>query len=203
MKKIILTVSFVFLFSSMALAGSNTFEGYPVVNVKVNDQLVQSDVPGVLLKGTTMVPLRVVSETLGAEISWDSETKTANIKKEDPYLKLMKAAEKIHNQVIAHNATEVYFAFNGWRPYLHISITFKGAGDEADFENLGVVFAMVVGSPAEQLLIDVYEAGEVIGIIHAERESVELAVNDKISVEDFYSSLSVSGTKLTNMIYSE
>ncbi|GIO32507.1 MULTISPECIES: copper amine oxidase N-terminal domain-containing protein [Paenibacillus] len=45
----------------------------------VNQQTVALDVPAQNLKGTTMVPVRFVSETLGAEVLWNQQTQTVNI----------------------------------------------------------------------------------------------------------------------------
>lgn len=38
------------------------------------------DVPPQIINGSTMVPLRFVSDSLGCEISWDQASKTAEIK---------------------------------------------------------------------------------------------------------------------------
>ena len=54
-----------------------TFEGYPIVQVEVDGGIVEGDVPAVNLEGRTMVPLRFVSEELGAEVDWDGERETA------------------------------------------------------------------------------------------------------------------------------
>jgi len=45
----------------------------------VNQQKVALDVPAQNLKGTTMVPVRFVSETLGAQVLWNQKTQTVNI----------------------------------------------------------------------------------------------------------------------------
>ncbi|MEC0368465.1 copper amine oxidase N-terminal domain-containing protein [Paenibacillus chibensis] len=45
----------------------------------VNDQRIALDVPAQNLKGTTMVPVRFVSETLGAEVNWNQGTQTVSI----------------------------------------------------------------------------------------------------------------------------
>jgi S1-C subfamily serine protease len=47
------------------------------VNVAVNDKLIEVD--NFLYEGTTYIPLRAVSEALGADVGWDDITKTANI----------------------------------------------------------------------------------------------------------------------------
>ena len=40
---------------------------------EVNGSLVQLDAPPTIINGRTMVPLRFVSETFGAEIGWDGK----------------------------------------------------------------------------------------------------------------------------------
>lgn len=40
---------------------------------------VDGDVPAQIINGRTMVPLRVIAESIGAQVGWDAETKTVNI----------------------------------------------------------------------------------------------------------------------------
>ena len=49
-------------------------------SAEVNGSNVSLAVPAKIVNGSTMVPLRFVSESLGAEVSWDGETKTVSIK---------------------------------------------------------------------------------------------------------------------------
>lgn len=44
-----------------------------------NGDLVQLSQPAQIINGHTMVPLRFISESLGAEVAWDSSSKTINI----------------------------------------------------------------------------------------------------------------------------
>ncbi|MHB1001075.1 MAG: copper amine oxidase N-terminal domain-containing protein [Armatimonadota bacterium] len=46
---------------------------------KVNGQTIKLDVPALIISGTTMVPLRFVGETLGADVKWDGATRTVAI----------------------------------------------------------------------------------------------------------------------------
>lgn len=55
------------------------FEGFPIVRVVVNGVAVQGDVPAINFRGRTMVPVRFVSEALGATVGWDAATWTASI----------------------------------------------------------------------------------------------------------------------------
>ena len=54
----------------------------------VDGALVSLDVPPQIIKGRTLVPIRFVSENLGAEVGWESNTKTVTITMDSiPYLK--------------------------------------------------------------------------------------------------------------------
>ena len=46
----------------------------------VNGESISLAVPAKLINGNTMVPLRFVSESLGAEVNWDGGSKTITIK---------------------------------------------------------------------------------------------------------------------------
>lgn len=77
------------LLCALLLAGGTVFaasvngdyKGYPVVNVVVDGKKVESDVPAISLDGRTMVPVRFVSDALGADVAWDQKTYTVSIKK--------------------------------------------------------------------------------------------------------------------------
>jgi len=47
--------------------------------IVVNGREVQSDVPATIIEGRTMVPLRVISESIGAKVSWDPATSSVTV----------------------------------------------------------------------------------------------------------------------------
>ena len=47
------------------------------VELYVDTELVQTDVPPQLVGGRTLVPMRAIFEYLGAEVTWDNATRTA------------------------------------------------------------------------------------------------------------------------------
>lgn len=69
------------LLSGLGLTGPmhGTYEGCPIVKVVVDGKEIQSDVPAILFKDRTMVPVRFVSEALGALVTWDEDNFTAVI----------------------------------------------------------------------------------------------------------------------------
>jgi len=66
--------------ASLALASARgTYRGYPVVGVVVNGRELKPDVPAVVMDGRTLLPVRAVSEALGAKVEWDQATYTAKV----------------------------------------------------------------------------------------------------------------------------
>ncbi|MGQ7280577.1 N-acetylmuramoyl-L-alanine amidase [Brevibacillus thermoruber] len=51
------------------------------VNLMINGQAVQPDVPPLIQNGRTLVPIRVIAEGLGADVKWDEAARTATIKR--------------------------------------------------------------------------------------------------------------------------
>ena len=47
--------------------------------ISINEKITEMDVAPVIIDSRTLVPARFVAEALGAEVSWDEETKTVNI----------------------------------------------------------------------------------------------------------------------------
>lgn len=73
-------VTVVGLLAGLAWAsGWGTYMGYPVARLMVNGQVVTPSSPAIVIKGNTYVPLRFVSEALGARVGWDGQTYTVSI----------------------------------------------------------------------------------------------------------------------------
>ncbi|OON99675.1 MAG: hypothetical protein ATN35_11470 [Epulopiscium sp. Nele67-Bin004] len=62
-------------------ASNNELEVLPngEIQLIINNQLVQTDIDPFIIDGTTFVPLRLISETLGAKVYWDPDTKIIRI----------------------------------------------------------------------------------------------------------------------------
>ena len=79
-KKIALALATIMSMSALAVnvsADNNTkLRDYTKVNLLVEGKAVETDQPAVIVDDRTMVPVRVVAETLGSTVDWDSETKT-------------------------------------------------------------------------------------------------------------------------------
>ncbi len=56
--------------------------------VSVNGKMMELDVPATIIDARTFVPTRFVSESLGANVNWDGDTRVATIKKADVVIKI-------------------------------------------------------------------------------------------------------------------
>lgn len=74
----------------------------PVTNIFVKNKDVKFDTPPVIKEGRTLIPLRAISEATGAEVAWNSETKTITITKEDKEIIV-----QIDENIITVNGTEL------------------------------------------------------------------------------------------------
>lgn len=55
----------------------NADDNFEKASVLINNQFLQCDQPPVIKNDRTLVPMRAIFEALGAEVSWNDETKTA------------------------------------------------------------------------------------------------------------------------------
>lgn len=65
---------------SMLTVGSTAYAAEPVI-IMVKDKPIQTDVAPIIDKGRVLIPIRVVTESLGATVTWDKTTRTATISK--------------------------------------------------------------------------------------------------------------------------
>ncbi len=83
-KRIVLPAAFL-LVVSLLLAGmaggadNSAYAGFPVARLLLNGSPATPDSPPVLINGRTYVPLRFVSESLGASVAWDEASRTVSI----------------------------------------------------------------------------------------------------------------------------
>ena len=81
MKKIVMLIGII------SLLTTNLYADY--ISLDINDMPVNTPVAPVLEAGTTLVPLRIIGENLGASLGWDDFTKTVTINKGAKEIKLV------------------------------------------------------------------------------------------------------------------
>ncbi|MGB4439604.1 MAG: copper amine oxidase N-terminal domain-containing protein, partial [Sedimentibacter sp.] len=80
-KVLILVLVISILFSGFAFANSTNgfFEGFSIINIFINGNKAEGDVPAINFHGRTMVPIRLIGEGLGANVQWDGNTSSVYI----------------------------------------------------------------------------------------------------------------------------
>ncbi|ONI37674.1 hypothetical protein AN639_00830 [Candidatus Epulonipiscium fishelsonii] len=71
----------------------------------INGKTITTSQPPILDHGTTLVPIRVISEYLGAKVDWDGNTKSVSIKKDNNHILLTigKNVAKVNNRTYIMN----------------------------------------------------------------------------------------------------
>ncbi|MDI6601670.1 MAG: N-acetylmuramoyl-L-alanine amidase [Thermoanaerobacteraceae bacterium] len=74
----------------------------PPISINIDGNIVTSDVPPVIINDRTMVPVRVISESLGALVDWDNNTNTVYISYEGNLIELSvgKSEAKVNRNAI-------------------------------------------------------------------------------------------------------
>ncbi|MDQ8739456.1 copper amine oxidase N-terminal domain-containing protein [Paenibacillus sp. LHD-38] len=83
MKKLVFAVA-----AASLLAVSATSYAAVPVKIFVEDKQIQSDVAPIVENGRLLVPIRAMTDSLGASVSWDQASKTATIRKWSETVKL-------------------------------------------------------------------------------------------------------------------
>lgn len=99
MKKHILTITALAL-TCMLNFPAVSFAKTPAI--VVNDNVVQSEVAPQIVDGRVLVPIRVISESLGANVNWDANQQTISIQNNNKTIKL-----QINNSTAYNNDTAV------------------------------------------------------------------------------------------------
>ena len=74
----------------------------PVISLKFNGNYALSDVSPYILNDRMMVPIRIISELLGAEVLWNQQTQAVTINKDDKNISL-----KINSDVATVNGEDI------------------------------------------------------------------------------------------------
>jgi hypothetical protein len=197
MQKTLLFILAFLMFGNVAGASSinGDYKGNPVVNVVVNGKAVVSDVPAITIDGTTLIPLRAASEALGANVSWDGATYTANISQDGSLaasnsggradtVALMKSANASAEKF---NARNVKYVINDLGAY--VSVHVLGTGDAStDFNNISAVSAYLHGTDADVIFVNLYAGNLMTGFYAIHKEDVAKHLNSSLSIVDYMKS---------------
>ncbi|MGD9567580.1 MAG: copper amine oxidase N-terminal domain-containing protein [Sedimentibacter sp.] len=68
----------------------------PVENVLIGKGEAKFDTPPVIKEGRTLIPVRAISEAMGADVSWNAEEKTVTITKDDKVIVFNLSENKVY-----------------------------------------------------------------------------------------------------------
>ena len=74
----------------------------PPVTIKLDGEVLNSDVPAVIIDDRTLVPIRIITESTGASVDWDGESYQVTINTGDKRVKL-----KINSSEMDINGSKV------------------------------------------------------------------------------------------------
>jgi hypothetical protein len=197
MKRTLLFILAFLMFGTIAGASSinGDYKGNPIVNVVVNGKVVVSDVPAITLDGTTLIPLRAASEALGATVTWDGTSYTANISQASSApanassgrantVALIKSA---NTSATKFNARNVKYVINDLGAY--VSVDVLGAGDAStDLNNIAAVSAYLQGTEADLIFVNTYAGNLMTGFYSINKETVSKFLTSNLTFADYIKS---------------
>lgn len=158
-KVIVVLVICIVSFNILALAQENP------ITVYLDGSQLEFDVDPVLENGRTLVPMRVIFESLGAEVSWDAERWTATAVKDDITIKITIDEMKMYknDEVIK---LDVPARLIGLRTLVPVRAISEGLGADVDWnqeecavvittDDLEISLGTVVGNVYENKFIGI------------------------------------------------
>lgn len=164
-----------------------------VITVTLDGNPIAFDVPPQLIEGRTMVPLRMIFEALGAEVSWDDATQTASGVKGDTTVKIT-INEKVlykNGQAITLDVPAQLVNDRTLVPARAISESFEV---KVDWDDATSTVILESPKPVEkkhvELKKDAFVAGNGYNIISDDSEKI--ADNSPVTVADVEGGVQVS-----------
>jgi len=120
----------------------------------VNGRYVNLDVPAEIIRNRTLVPVRFVSESLGAHVDWSADAQTVVISTETPALIITQDEARIivEQRYISNNEANIQFTVRfhemvtkNNREYFSFIIGFVHTGERTRRSSAGPVFVSVDG----------------------------------------------------------
>ncbi len=75
-------------FGVFCVGNAQTALAAPPVTLIVHGEVLESDVPPTIVQGRTLLPIRAVTEALGADVRWDQPSQSVTVQKDDVTLVL-------------------------------------------------------------------------------------------------------------------
>lgn len=129
------SISVFLLVLSIILISTNVFA--EPVRIMVKNEYIDMPVDPIIKEGRTLVPLRAIFESLGADVEWEQSTQTVTGKLNDTIIKL-----QINNKLASVNGSEVTLdvpaTINNGRTLVPVRFIGESLGAKVDYKN-GIV----------------------------------------------------------------
>ena len=102
---------------------SNSFAG---IGIKVNNQPLKGEAQPQIVNGRTLVPVRTIFEALGANVDWDSDTKTIKAKKDNISVVMVISQDYItvNGETVDMDASAMIMGGRTYAPARYVAETF-------------------------------------------------------------------------------
>ena len=173
------------------------------ITLEVNGSIITPSVAPVIENGTTLVPLRIISENLGAKVTWEMETQGILIEKENSAIKLEigKTTVLVNNQAktmtlapkIINGSTMVPVRFVSEN--LGVYVNWDGDSRTVQISNTGQ-FVKPIISKYNELIVKFIDVGQADSIlISCGGESLLIDGGNKEDSQKLYTVLRDAGIK--------
>lgn len=149
-------------------------------NVKVNGLTKTLDVPAKLVVNKTMVPVRFVSESLGAEVSWDQENRIALITYQGQQINVLAQQSYLRDT----NYKYTYVSMNTWKEEKREEVYIGKESGFNKWERLNSAEDQLWGvdpfndfKPIERSNIIIYEKEDNRGLYEGSKRRTENTIN--------------------------
>lgn len=109
----------VVLLAAFLIQPANHTQAVSSIRLVIDGKQVDSDSDPININGRTLVPIRVVSEKLGAKVEWDEETRTVSITKGQRNIFL-----RINNRLVDYSEGQTNYSLSDVAPLIRNSRTF-------------------------------------------------------------------------------
>lgn len=116
--------------------------------------------PAQLVAGTTLVPLRFISEALGASVGWNPATSTVTIQTVDPHLATLPAPPVANNGVVTGQVTGIY---TNTTP-AQLTLRVGGQNTVVPLSAATIILRSTTGQPATEAPLSAIKPGDQVTV---------------------------------------
>ncbi|MEW9674051.1 copper amine oxidase N-terminal domain-containing protein [Ammoniphilus sp. 3BR4] len=183
---------------SVYAATGNLFKGFPIVNVHLDGEAVHGDVPAISLDGRTLVPVRLISEALGADVSWDQSTSTVNITQNNTVAYFQAYAKVITDELDNYGIELSSFNVNvdAEGPYLSATYHITNSADlKKDLAMIAGVSSAMENPETDEFYIWLESDTESMGHVIISLDVTRQFIGNEQDLEDFVKTWNIEGVK--------